>query len=163
MLFHRALPGGPYHGGSVLLRKFFGELDLHGDFFDPVRCFIPLDGLFQANPLRIDVPGFAELKDVVSGAGSQRGEEKVKGSGRSTVSTVLPGLVGVDGEGIEMGVYPGSTREINGNFHKTDLSFQLLMFFLIHLFFIDFGRRPVSVDASAAAGSAVRGSKAAAR
>jgi hypothetical protein len=129
MLFHRALLGRPYYGGSVLLRKFFGELNFDCYFFDPMGRFIPLDALFQKDLLRIDVTGFAELKDVVSGAGSQRDKKKFKRRRRRTVSTVLPGLIGVDGEGTEMGVYPGSSREINGYFHNEGLSCPVLFLF----------------------------------
>jgi len=156
VLFYRALVSRPLYGGRVLLGKFPGNLYFHGNLFNPVGCFIALYDLFETDAARINLPGFAKLQDVISGAGGQGSKEEFKGSRSTAVSTVFLWLIGVHCKGIKTGIYPGAAREVNGYFHSSGLSGAGLFGFQVI-----FGQRPVSINASAAAGGAVRGSGAA--
>ena len=105
MFFHRALRSRSLYGGGVLLGESLGEQYLHGYLFDHVGRFIAIDALFQADTAGVDLPGFAELKDVISGAGGQGSKEEFKGCRRGAVSTIFFRLIGAYSKGIKMGIH----------------------------------------------------------
>jgi hypothetical protein len=69
-----------------------------------------------------DLALLAEALHVEAGAGGGGGQEQVERRGGRGIAAIADGLVGVDGEAVEVGVNPRAAGEVNINLHGQFLS-----------------------------------------